>query len=239
MRPVSRFFSFCLLAGLMSLCPFLVMAQVGEPRSDFAVGVNGGYAMNRVSFNPTIKQAMKGGETFGVTIRYTCEKYYTAICALTAEVNFANLGWKEVIETSTDTYSRDINYVQVPLMARMGWGKEERGLMFFIQAGPQFSYFLGQKHHKAGEWSAQTLALRPNRVTAQYDLEVENKFEYGLTGGLGLELSTGIGHFMMEGRYYYGLSDIFHNSKKAPFGRSANGVIFIKGTYLFDLFTPR
>ena len=53
-------------------------AQVGELRNDFAIGVNGGYLLNRVSFNPTIKQSWKGGETFGITLRYTCEKYFSA-----------------------------------------------------------------------------------------------------------------------------------------------------------------
>ena len=40
---------------------------------------------------------------------------------------------------------------------------------------------------------------------------------------------------MLEGRYFYGLSDIFNNSKKDPFGRSANGAIYIKAAYLFDV----
>ncbi|MCI7082988.1 MAG: PorT family protein, partial [Paraprevotella sp.] len=42
-------------------------------------------------------------------------------------------------------------------------------------------------------------------------------------------------HFLLEGRYYYALSDIFKNSKKDPFGRSANGAILIKASYLFDI----
>lgn len=30
----------------------------------------------------------------------------------------------------------------------------------------------------------------------------------------GLEVSTGIGHFLLEGRYYMGLSDFYKNSKR-------------------------
>ena len=40
---------------------------------------------------------------------------------------------------------------------------------------------------------------------------------------------------MLEGRYYYGLSDIFGNGKQDVFGRSANGTIAIRATYLFDI----
>ena len=42
----------------------LAYGQVGEPRNDFAVGINGGYTMNQMFFNPTIKQGFKGAPTF-------------------------------------------------------------------------------------------------------------------------------------------------------------------------------
>jgi hypothetical protein len=44
-----------------------------------------------------------------------------------------------------------------------------------------------------------------------------------------------VGHFILEGRYYYGLGDIYGNSKSDYFGRSNFGQIVIKMTYLFDL----
>ena len=209
-----------------------VKAQVGEARNDLALGFNGGAVFNQVTFNPTVKQTFKGGETFGVTLRYTCEKYFTAICAVQAELNYANLGWKEDIEDSQDTYSRDVRYVQLPLLTRMGWGRERRGGQFFFLLGPQLNYYISETEHRSDPWVGRP---RPNNVTAQYDMKVQHKFEYGLTGGLGVEISTRIGHFLLEGRYYYGLSDMFDNGKKDPFGRSANGAIVVKGSYLFDL----
>ena len=171
----------------------------------------------------------------GLTIRYTCEKYLAAICALQAEVNYTNLGWKEVIEPQygTDTYNRDIHYLQVPLLARLGWGRELRGLQGYLILGPQVAFCIGSKEHYSDPWAGTP---RPNNVTQQYGRDVENFFEYGITAGLGMEVSTRhAGHFLIEGRYYYGLADIFYNSKRDPFGRSANGAIIIKATYLFDL----
>ena len=218
---------------LLLLLPLAVRAQVGEPRRDLAVGVSGGYVLNKVSFNPTIKQKFHGGTTFGATIRYTCEKYFSALCALQAEINYAQLGWKEVIETSPNTYERTINYVQVPLLANIGFGRERGGAKVFIALGPQVGYELSESENRGGgTWDN----IRPNNVVEQYELSVEKKFEYGLTGGLGLDVSTRSGHhFLLEGRYYYALSDIFNNSKKDPFGRSANGAIIAKISYLFDI----
>lgn len=209
--------------------------QIGEPRNDLAIGFNGGYTLNQISFQPSIQQEMKGAVTFGFTARYTCEKYFKSLCAVQAEVNYANLGWKEKIETSTDTYSRDIYYIQVPVLARMGWGYERRGAMFYVVAGPQFGFFLDEKGHKGGQFDETTLPLRPGGINEQYDMPLKNKFEYGITAGAGIEVNTGIGHFLVEGRYYYGLSDIFSNGKQDTFGRSANGTIAVRATYLFDI----
>lgn len=217
-------------------CCSAMHAQVGEARCDLAVGVSGGYVLNKVSFNPTIKQDFYTGTTFGVTLRYTCEKYFAALCALQAEVNYTGMGWKENIETSTDTYERQMNYIQIPLLANLGFGRERGGVKGFLVLGPQIGFCLNEKEKKGGEWTEESLKKRPNQVIQQYDLEVQRKFEYGLTGGLGMDVSTRSGHhFLLEGRYYYALSDIFKNSKKDPFGRSANGAIIAKASYLFDI----
>ncbi len=230
---MKKFFS---LAVFMFLFCGIATAQVGERRRDIAVGLSGGYALNKISFDPTIKQAFHGGTSFGFTARYMCEKYFAALCGIQAEVNYTQLGWKELIETSDDTYERMMNYVQVPILMHMGFGKERGGVKGYLVLGPQLAYCLGESETRGGEWSNYTLSRRPNGIIRQYDMPVEKKFEYGLTGGLGMEVSTRNGHhFLLEGRYYFSLSDIYHNSKKDPFGRSANGAILARLSYLFDL----
>ena len=83
--------------------------------------------------------------------------------------------------------------------------------------------------------AATGLPDRPNGLCAQYDLGVQRRIDYGITAGAGLELSTKIGHFILEGRYYYGLGDFYNNAKKDVFGRSNNNTIAVKFTYLFDV----
>ena len=167
---------------------------------------------------------------------FSCEKYFSCYCALQGEINYAQMGWNELIETSTDTYKRDINYLQIPLLARMAFGKERGGVQGFLILGPQLGLYLSEKEYRGGEWSDYTLSLRPNHRVEQYDMKVEKKFEYGITGGLGMQVSTKSGHyFILEGRYFYGLSDLFGNSKKDPFGKSNNGAIIAKLSYLIDI----
>ncbi len=219
---------------LLLLLSTSAQAQVGEHRSDLAIGATAGWNMNRKNFVPNIKQTYLQSPIIGFVARYICEKYFTCIAGIQAEVNYNNMGWKEVIEDgSGNTYSRYLHYLQVPIMMQMGWGREVRGAKFVFMAGPQFGFLIGQQSNSGGDpWNT---ARRPQGVVYQYDNDPDNWFDYGIAAGLGLELSTGIGHFLLEGRYYYGLGDAYDNSKKGYFSRSANQTIQAKLTYLFDL----
>ena len=145
------------------------------------------------------------------------------------EVNFSQRGWKEDFDDETgNSYSRTLNYIEVPLLAHLSWGKEERGLQFFVNLGPQFGFFIGDSEDYIGSWTPEE---RPQSIRPVYGKEVEKKFDYGIAGGLGVELKTKAGNFFVEGRYYYGLSDIYGNSKTDDFGRSANQTIYIRAGY--------
>lgn len=216
-------------------------AQVGEPRNDFAVGINGGVVANKVGFTPKINQFFNFGPTFGLTFRYTSERYMGMYCAFQAEANYAALGWKEDIYSSAnekleDEYRRALGYIQVPLLANLGFGQIDRGFKGYFVAGPQFGYLINDKEHRSETWTMRGLFPdRMNNVISQYDKPVENKFEYGITGGLGGEFSTAVGHFLVEGRYYMALSNLYSNAKTEPFPKSNNSTITLKVTYLIDL----
>lgn len=229
------------LTALLLLLPLVAAAQVGESRRTIAIGAGGGLMLNSVGFDPTVKQKMHIGPTVGLAARFTSEKYFSAYCALQLELNLSELGWRENVlnsqsEPLPDTYSRDIYYLQLPMLARLGWGRERKGLMGYFLAGPQVGWCIGEKTRQSSfTLNEEGVPDRPSGTYEQYGLAVQRKFDYGITAGLGAELSTRAGHFLLEGRYYYGLSDIFNNAKKDAFGRSNNGTIVVKITYLFDV----
>lgn len=223
-----------IVSAVCFLFTSLACAQVGERRCDFSVGFTGGVTMNTMDFSPIIKQSTKSAPMFGFASRYVCEKYFTTICAVEWELQYNDLGWKELIEDgSGNTYQRDLHFLQMPIVMQMGWGRERRGLKFVFEAGPQLGLYLsGKEHMGGGTWDVSN---RPNGVVYQYGKELDNKIDYGITAGVGLEFSSPIGHFLLHGRYYYGLGDIYDNSKKGDFARSANQTIQVKLTYLFDI----
>jgi hypothetical protein len=226
-------------------------AQVGEYRNDLAVGVSAGYMLSSVGFVPEVPQKQLGGMTGGVTLRYTCEKYFKSVCAIVAEVNLVQTGWKENImdmdnqpvyyvndteKANPLSYERHMKYVQVPIMARLGWGRERKGLQGFIQLGPQIGFFLDESTTSNLQPGIGTQTERSSKIVAQDTMAVQKKFDYGIAVGGGIEFShPKVGHFILEGRYYYGLGDIYKNSKSDFFGRSNFGQIVIKATYLFDI----
>ena len=239
---------------LLFMISLSAKAQIGEHRNDLAIGVNGGYVLGNVGFTPTVPQKMHGGLTGGFTVRYTSEKYFKSICAIVGEVNIAQMGWKEdilnvndepVINSVTgvaEEYERQLTYIQVPLMARLGWGRERKGFQAFFQLGPQVGFFLSDKTTTNFEWEDRNIADRVGvqQYAYQDTMSVKNKFDYGIAVGAGLEFSRPkIGHFLLEARYYYGLGNIFGNSKADTFGKSNNGSMMVKVSYLFDIIRTR
>lgn len=237
----------CIISLLM-LFPLSSLAQVGEHRNDLAIGANGGYMLSNVGFVPKVNQTFHGGYTGGLSLRYVCEKYFNSICSIYAELNYAQMGWKEdildredqpVINEETqqaESFSRTLNYVQLPIFARLGWGREQKGVQFFFQAGPQLGYYLSDKVTKNFELDKRNSWKRANDEVHQDTMAVENKLDYGIAAGIGMEYSfPKLGHFMLEARYYYGLGNIYKDTKRDYFGKSNNSSIIVKLTYLFDL----
>ena len=127
-----------------------------------------------------------------------------------------------------------MTYVEIPYLSHLAFGKD-RGLQFFIHAGPQIGFLLGDSEKIDGDWDGTVADSYTNITVEQHGKAIDNKFDYGIAGGAGIELRTKAGNFIVEGRYYYALSDFYGSTKKDFFSRSAHGVITAKVTYLFDL----
>ena len=221
------------------------VAQIGEARNNLSVGINGGVNLNSASFTPTIKQNSLMGITGGLTARYISEKYFAMICGAQVELNVSQRGWDQLFETisldangyevtskdPTKTYTRKMTYIDIPFLAHLAFGRD-RGLQFFVHAGPQISFLTSESETIKGI----DMNSLSDTQKALYGVKIQNKFDYGIAGGGGVELRTKkAGSFIVEGRYYFALSDFYSTTKKDYFARAAHGTITIKLTYLFDL----
>ena len=237
-----------LILFLFLALPWSLFAQIGEHRNTLSVGPTAGWNITNIKFTPKVEQKGLGGFSGGVALRYTVEKYFSTICSIQLELNYAQMGWKEdikdinnnpVINATTgaaENYSRTINYIQVPLLAHLAWGREKKGLNFFVNAGPQLGAYISESTKSNFDFDKRNTADRVSSVVAQDTMKVENKFDYGIAAGLGVEYTIPkVGHFLLEGRYYYGLGNIYGDSKRDYFASSNYQTISIRLTYLFDL----
>ncbi|MDR0394155.1 MAG: PorT family protein [Tannerella sp.] len=201
---------------------------------EFSVGISGGTTFSSVSFSPRVEQSTLPGMTFGLTGRMTMGEYV----GLQLEINYAQQGWNEFFEItdnstetetetekveSDDKYTRRLNYLQLPFYTHVQFGgKNVKG---FINAGPQIGYFISES-------TDENLKERGRQPAMQHDMPVEKKFEWGISGGAGIEFRTGIGYFLLEGRYYYSFGDIYSTKVKDNFSKASSQIISAKISYL-------
>lgn len=214
-----------------------VSAQDKQFKPEWNIGVGFGPTLSSMSFetgtyvsnlNTKNKQQFFGG----VAIRYLSEKNL----GLIAELNYSQQGWEQDFKDSPQfEHSHQLNYLELPILTHIYFGNKVR---FIFNLGPKISFLLSDSE-KMNQRLADYLASGGFPETSpsyQYYHMAERKIDYGLMGGLGLELRTGIGSFALEGRYTFGLGDIYNNSKADYFTRSANRVISVKLTYYVKLF---
>lgn len=209
-----------LFTAFFSALLITASAQKQPVRPLWSFGANLGLTYSSIDFSPKVQQSLRKGLSGGFTARWMTDKNL----GLQAELNITQRGWEELFEEQPQySYDRLLTYLEVPFMTHIQFNP------FFINLGPQLAYLLGESTQDGLNGDS------PNTNNEQHDLAVERKFDYGITAGLGYELRTGIGRFILEGRYYIALSNIYNSSKQDPFPKSANHTISAKLTYLFDL----
>jgi len=234
MRP---FFSLVVLAFLLSLGISPLYAQKEVFKGELYLGAGGGSLFSKVDFVPGVPLAFKQGSFGGVSAKYISEKNL----GLLVEINYAQRGWKEEFDPASDfSYSRTLNYIDIPFMTHIYAGRKTR---FIMNIGPQVSLLVGDKQDMSQALSDHLDELRAEDEDVEVGMQYEGVYElkrvdYGLAAGIGMELKTGIGDFDLEGRYYFGLGDIFtsRRSEQAYFSRSASRVIGVKLTYYIKVF---
>ncbi len=99
-----------------------------------------------------------------------------------------------------------MNYMEIPFLAHLAFGRD-RGLQFFIHAGPQIAFLISDIETIKGDGLLNSIICY-TKITMVQHVKIHNKFDYGIAGGAGIELRTKkAGNFIVEGRYYYVLSD--------------------------------
>lgn len=202
-------------------------------KSHVHVGGHAGMTLSQMDFVPTVKQTFLPGTTFGVAFRYAEERHV----GLLAELNFSQQGWKEDFEGAPLSYSRTLSYIQLPIMTHIFFGSPK--FKGFLNLGPQIGYLVGSSI--SSDFDYRNPDKTPDfpegyRTNDQMRMDVKNKFAYGICGGVGAEyIIRHRNSIMVEARFYYGLGNIYGDSKKDTFSASRNLCISVTLGYMFRI----
>ncbi|MEZ3589438.1 MAG: PorT family protein [Muribaculaceae bacterium] len=218
------------LIGIM--LPSTVAAQK-HYQSNFSIGAKAGATISRMEFSPGVKQSMVTGFMAGVMCRYMEETHFGVI----AELNIEQRGWKENFEEHPFSYERRLTYLQLPLLTHIYFGS--RKFKGFVNLGPEIGYMIADgiksnfNYRNPAAVSGFPIA---NRMTEQMSMEISNRFDYGISAGAGIEYKPVRRHAVsLEGRFYYGLGNIYPSNKRDTFAASRGISIMVSLGYWFRL----
>lgn len=198
--------------GMLLVCASMVCAQPRLRVPEYYLGIHGGVTASSMIFNPTvanmkpITQACVLGGNGGLVFRYAGHKY----CAVQAELNYLHRGWAETGDAGK--YSRELHYVEMPLLMHLNFGSERwRG---FFNLGPQIGYCVLDNGGKGTQLSTTTTQYNP----------IDHRFDWGLAAGVGFYYrSRHAGVYQMEARFDYSFGGVFGTSITDHF-RMANPI---------------
>ena len=210
---------------VLLLCMTICHAQPRLRTPEIYIGIHGGVTASTVLFNPTVShmtpitQACVLGGNGGLVFRYGGHK----CCAIQVELNYQHSGWREyqaaneVEGIAESTYSRELHYIELPLLMNLNFGNERcRG---FLNLGPQIGYCVFDNHGTGTQLNDSKTHYRP----------IEQPFDWGVAGGLGVYFrSKNAGLYQLEARFNYSFGGIYgtkladHFSMASPMDLSIN-----------------
>lgn len=171
--------------------------------------------------------------TAGVMFCYIEEKNF----GLIAELNMTQRGWKENLEESDYNYNHHLTYLELPIMTHIFFGNQR--VKGFFNLGPELNVMIGDgisSNFAYKEAEGLEYFNQNTRHIEQLTMPVKNKLDYGICGGAGMELNLNAKHsLLLEGRFYYGLTDIFPNHKTDIFSSSNSMSITVTLGYFYRL----
>jgi hypothetical protein len=217
---------------LVAMMALLATAQT-HYEGTIAVGGKAGASFSRINFNPSVQQMMLPGMTAGVMFRYVEEKHF----GLVAELNMTQRGWKENLEESDYNYSHRFTYLELPIMTHIFFGNQR--IKGFFNLGPEINVMLGDgiKSNFAYQDAADMdYFINDTRRIEQMTMKINHRLDYGICGGAGMEVNLNAKHsLLLEGRFYYGLTDVFPNHKTDIFSSSNSMTITVTLGYFYRL----
>lgn len=213
-------FIFALILGGLACLAF---AQPKVPR-EFQFGTIGGANMSSYTLNPSVTQDKSLGYTVGLGVRYIEEKYFGLQC----ELLLTRRGMKDRYDLYPQySFERQLTYIELPVMAHVYFDIKKRSEVA-LDLGLKLGYYLADNSTSNLDGGFDVIAQSATHGYAHHSIPVDQKLDYGIQAGLGYEFKLNRRlSLQLQGRYYFGLGDIFPNTKADTYETSSNQSIQI------------
>lgn len=192
-------------------CVALMALSASKVSAQSYVGIRGGYGIGSVRLLPAEEtKSVLGLLSGGVTYKYFSDTRFVG--AIEVDVQYFERAYKYDIAKDSDTsYMRSINSIDLPLMWHPHIYIMNRNGRVFFNLGLNFTYNIDSYY----KWESKTTGILEE---GDYDFLTvrDNRWGYGLIGGVGVSIFYQRFEFTAEGRYYYGYSDILKSYNKYP-----------------------
>ena len=219
----------------LALVMLVALVAWGQTHYEGSIGIGGraGASLSRVNFNPSVPQSMLPGMTAGVMFRYVEENHF----GLVAELSITQRGWKEALDESDYSYNRRFTYLELPVMTHIFFGNE--CVKGFFNLGPELNVMVGSAISSNFDYqgaASMEYFSRNVRHIEQLTMDINNRLDYGICAGGGMELNLNRRHsLLIEGRFYYGLTDVFSSHKTDVFASSNQMSVTVTLGYFYRL----
>lgn len=223
--------------GIILLLVLLAHMAMGQPY----LGLTGGWSASKAKLiNPYMRthSVYDGGADLGVTFKYykpnpRADFYVEKLAGVQLELVLTHHGYRTHPQDSLEQPYRRLNtYLMLPTMAQFRF---RLGGMAFVHVnvGPYMAYMLNAQtgeQRADGQFDMQPYQLKPLR---------DNRVDYGIIAGLGLSLELRWGVLQVEGRYGYGLGDMYNVNYLGNHSQSPASFQSVALCYMLRLGSPQ
>ena len=209
-----------------------INAQQTEFKPYIGIGVHGGINYSDIEIDQAINNSDisygKIQNTYmGFVLIFMAEEY----AGIQIEANLAKNGWEEVRDTAY-TYTRTMNYIEVPVLTHLSFGKKR--MRYVIDMGPYVSFYRDTEESlelfPQGSYNSET------DTSSYIGKPVNNKIDLGFMLDAGIGINTSIGIFHVKARYSYGIINLFNKYPEGIYQQSQFRNYYFGVSYQYNFY---
>ena len=203
------------------VCAVVLFANSAKAQHTFAVTGGAGMATSRLYPAQETRMLWGTGQA-GVSWRYYSLPRFVGCVGVDVEwlqSGFSYAPYASIYEDKKDYkyYQRNVNTLMVPIVWQPHVYMIKNTLRVYIEAAVTFSYYFSSSFKNYETYTFGALSGHGLQVIeGKYNMrpERDNRFGYGLAGGVGFDILIKQVEVGVRGRYYFGFSDILKNRNK-------------------------